>query len=504
MSKGRRYNGEQHLNYAKVFAVLIAIVVIIMSVFLIKKLVSKAKNTKTVGAIKYFALYQNDKWGVLGSDGKTVIEPMYQEMIIVPNSSKDVFLCVYDVNEESGEYKTKVVNSKNEQIFNKYDKIQVLENYDKNKNVWYEKNVLKVQKDGLWGLINLEGNEILSPQYEDIETIKGIENSLLVEKSGVYGLVNDTGVKILDVNYTSITPLGEDYKEGYITINQDGKSGVTSFSGKELLASNYTKIDSIYSENYYVIEENGKQKLINSKGEELITDGFDKIVQIASTGIVFQKDNKYGLMEFDKNIKIEPIYEELKELSKNVFMAKKDGLEGIITEEEESKIGFEYKSISYNEKASIYIAEDENYNSSIIDSNFNIKLKGILSELNTDKGYMKLKIDGEYKYYNFKFEEKNIADIFKTNNIFLSKQDGKYGFVNSSNEKVVDYIYDDATEQNEYGYAAVKKDGLWGAVDSKGNIVIEPTYNLDNNLVINFIGKFHLGTDLNMNYYCEK
>ena len=308
----------------------------------------------------------------------------------------------------------------------------------------------------------------------------------------------------MDVNYTSITPLGEDYKEGYITINQDGKSGVTSFSGKELLASNYTKIDSIYSENYYVIEENGKQKLINSNGEELITDGFDKIVQIASTGIVFQKDNKYGLMEFDKNIKIEPIYEELKELSKNVFMAKKDGLEGIITEEEESKIGFEYKSISYNEKASIYIAEDENYNSSIIDSNFNIKLKGILSELNTDKGYMKLKIDGEYKYYNFKFEEKNIADIFKTNNIFLSKQDGKYGFVNSSNEKVVDYIYDDATEQNEYGYAAVKKDGLWGAVDSKGNIVIEPTYNLDNNLVINFIGKFHLGTDLNMNYYCEK
>ena len=67
------------------------------------------------------------------------------------------------------------MNSKNEQIFTKYDKIQVLENYDKNKNVWYEKNVLKVQKDGLWGLINLEGNEILTPQYEDIETIKGIE-----------------------------------------------------------------------------------------------------------------------------------------------------------------------------------------------------------------------------------------------------------------------------------------------------------------------------------------
>ena len=29
-------------------------------------------------------------------------------------------------------------------------------------------------------------------------------------------------------------------------------------------------------------------------------------------------------------------------------------------------------------------------------------------------------------------------------------------------------------------------------------------YNLEDNLVIEFIGKWHLGEDLNMNYYCEK
>lgn len=59
-------------------------------------------------------------------------------------------------------------------------------------------------------------------------------------------------------------------------------------------------------------------------------------------------------------------------------------------------------------------------------------------------------------------------------------------------------------ELNKYGYAAVKKDGLWGAIDRNSNIVIEPYYNLDNNLKIDFIGKWHLGMDLNMNYYCEK
>lgn len=66
MSKGRRYNGEQHLNYAKVFAVLIAIVVIIMSVFLIKKLVSKAKNTKKLGQLNilhFIKMISGECWG---------------------------------------------------------------------------------------------------------------------------------------------------------------------------------------------------------------------------------------------------------------------------------------------------------------------------------------------------------------------------------------------------------------------------------------------------------
>ena len=38
-----------------------------------------------------------------------------------------------------------------------------------------------------------------------------------------------------------------------------------------------------------------------------------------------------------------------------------------------------------------------------------------------------------------------------------------------------------------YGYASIKKDGLWGSIDANGNVVIEPYYNLDNNLVVDFI-----------------
>ena len=51
--------------------------------------------------------------------------------------------------------------------------------------------------------------------------------------------------------------------------------------------------------------------------------------------------------------------------------------------------------------------------------------------------------------------------------IFEVKEDGKYGFVDKKGNVVVDYIYDDGTEQNSYGFVSVKKDGLWGSIDNK-------------------------------------
>ena len=82
----------------------------------------------------------------------------------------------------------------------------------------------------------------------------------------------------------------------------------------------------------------------------------------------------------------------------------------------------------------------------------------------------------------------------------LGPRIGKFD-TDKNGKVVVDYIYDDATEQNEYGYASIKKDGKWGSIDNKGNIVQEPTYNLDEYLKIDFIGRWHLGKDINMNYY---
>lgn len=502
MSKGKRYETEGKLNYQKVFAVIIAIAVVIMIIFLARNVLKDKKTSNKIN--EYFSVYSANKWGVINQDGETIINPTYQEMIVVPDKEKDVFICVYNINEETGEYKTKALNSKNEEIFTQYDQIEPLENVDENDNLWYEENVLKVKKADKYGLIDLSGKEILPCEYENIEVLKGIENSLLITQEEKVGLVNDKGSIIIEPNYKEIKNLGETYKEGYITIDEQGRYGLISTTKKQILENNYEEIEQKYLQSYYLIKENGKLKLINSSGETIIEDGFDDIQSVTKRGIIFEKDKQYGEMDLSGEILIEPKYQVLKEAFENVYIAKEDDQYGIIDQNGEEKVPFEYTGLTYNEKANLFIAETDNYQTAIINSQYETKIEGILSEINTQKSYMRMRIDGDYKYYNFECEEKKNTEILKENTLFLSKKNGKYGYVDKKGNNVVDYIYDDGTEQNEYGYIAVKKNGLWGSLNNEGKEIIEPKYNLDNNLKINFLGKWHLGEDINMNYYCEK
>ena len=502
MSRGRRYETEGKLNYQKVFAVIIAIIVIAMVVMIIKNVfIQREKLNKEY---EYFTAFSADKWGVINQDGETVINPSYQEMIVIPDKTKDVFICTYDINEEDGTYKTKALNGKNEEIFTQYDQIQVLENIDENDNIWYEKNVLKVMQNGKYGLIDLNGKKLLDCEYDEISAMKGIENSLLIRKDGYVGLANNAGTILIYVKYSDIKNLGTTYKEGYITTDENGKCGIVSTTKIQILENKYNEIKQVYlGDNYYVVED-GEEKIINQAGETLIDKGFDDIKSSTKRGIIFTQKDLYGEMTTSGDILIEAKYKDLKEAKEGIYIAKKDEKYGIIDEKEEEKVPFEYTGIIYNEKANLFLAEDENYKTTIINDKYEKKLNGVLVELNVNDKYLRMRVDSDYKYYNLNLEEITSQEALPNNTLFLKKENGKYGYVDKKGNVVVDYIYDDATEQNSYGFVSVKKDGLWGSIDKNGKTIIEPKYNLENNLKIDFIGKWYLGEEIGVNYYCDK
>ena len=506
MSRGRRYE-ERKLNMKKVFAVILAIVVVIMSIFIIKGIFSKEEKTGGITSKTYFAAFKDNKWGVIDENGDVIIEPSYEEMMIIPNNKTDIFLCTYDVNYDTGEYSTKALNSKNQEIFTEYNKVEAISNHDENDTLWYEDNVLKVQKDGKWGVINYDGKVLLNTEYDSIESVQGIKNALLIEKEGKYGVADNEGKIILDPIYTGVTNLGKDNRSGYIVKNDEGLYGIVDASKNVILENKYEEIEKVYGNDLYVVSQNGKQKIVNKDGQDVLTEGFDQITNILKTkdsGVIYTSNGKYGIMTLTGEIKIEAQYDNLVEAKANVFIATKDNKRGIIDIDNQEKVPFDYNTITYNEIGDIYVAEDENYNSHVMNNQFEVKQTGILIEINTDSGYFVLRQNDEYKYYNFKFEEKNKKDILTNHTLYLDKKDNQYGYVDKDGNVVIEYMYDDATEQNEYGFAAVKKDGKWGAINNKGEVIQEPTYNLDDYLIIDFIGKWHLGKDMNMNYYNQE
>lgn len=502
--RGKRYDTESKLNIKKVIAVIVAIAVIIMFVVGIKTLLTKNNDKTLTTVINYFPVYTNEKWGVIDQTGKIIINPEYTEMITIPDSKTDLFIVLYDVDYTNNTYKTKVIDSKNKEKFTGYDLVESLENVDVNNILWYEEGVLRVKKGEKYGLIDYSGKEILPVEYSSIEALKGIKNSLIIKKDEQVGLCDNKGNIIITPEYKEIKTIGEDYKNGYIVVNKDNKYGVIDFTKNVTIEPTYEEIKQVASSNIFIVKDNGTLKVINKNKETLIENKFDDVKQINSDNIVFVKNQKYGVINTSGEVKIKAQYDDIKYAFNDYYIAKKAEKYGIINIDNETVLPFEYSSILYRKEAGfIEIAKDNNVEVEILNDKLEKKLEGILVEVNSTKSYIRMRINDEYKYYNFKFEEIQSTLALAQNTLFLSKKDGKYGYTDKLGNVIVDYIYEDATEQNSYGYVAVKKDGKWGAIDSTGKIVANTLYELKNNVIIDFIGSYHLAEDLNSYYYTD-
>ena len=509
MSRGKRYDGEQKLNVKKVFAVIIAIAVIVMFIIGISKLFNTESVTqeKTV-ALKYFPVYTEGKWGVIDSRGNTIIRAEYDEYIVIPDSTKPIFICTVNVNYDDGTYDTKVLNEKGEEILTDYDTVEAIENYDSSNNLWYESGILKVSQNGKYGIIDMNGSILVNCEYDSISALKGVTNSLLTEKDGKYGIVDNVGSVIINNEYKEIKPISEQYENGYIVVDENDKYGVINYTKTVALENKYDDIKQAYGNGkYYIVKEGNDWKIVDTDGNEFISGEYENIVSVNGENAVIEENNKYGVVSIaDNKAIINPDYDSISYATGSNYIVSQDGKYGVMDSNGNKLVDFNYTNIVYRSVANFYEATNEDYTSDLMDTDMNVRLSNvIISELNTESGYLKVRQNNEYKYYNFRFEEREAKDILSSNTLFLSQnEEGKYGFVDRNGNVIVNYIYDDAREQNDYGYASVKKDGLWGAINSRGEVAVAPSYNLDNNTLVEFIGNWHLGEDLNLYYFTDK
>ena len=138
-------------------------------------------------------------------------------MIVIPNSKKDVFLCTYDVNYETGEYKTKALNSKNEEILAGFEEIEPIGITDEGQNLKYNQ----------YGLIDFSGKELAKCDYDDITGILNVEDKFLAKKDQNFGILNEEGREVISFEYAEISRFGKEENLGFIVKNSDRKIWVS-------------------------------------------------------------------------------------------------------------------------------------------------------------------------------------------------------------------------------------------------------------------------------------
>ena len=397
----------------KISIIIVAIIVIIslaISIYIPNK--DKLSNEKIDTSKNYETIEMNGKIGV--KDGENVIiEPQY-EKIIIPNEHKDVFMC------ESGE-DAKFVNSKNEEIFQNYDDVELIEYADSK----YEKNILRYEKNGKYGLLNINGKTITDAKYEDLTSLTDKEGEVLVKENGEYGIIDEKGNTKIKNKYDSIQSDGfytdeSGYKKaGYIVsvVTNDGyRYGYYDSDGVQVLNEEYnqiTRLTQIKSDTYLIVAQNGQYGVFinNSK---IINPRYQSIDYNSDLELfIVERTKQYGAI----NLK---------------------GVEVIPTEYTELTVNGIYLYASKDDEQKVFDA-----NGKTVDIPFNVYINSTSSS----------------KY-------------------FIKNQDGKYTVVNSSFEELTQQNYHFIEYAYDNYFIATNEQDKVGVIDTEENIVVEFNYDL--------------------------
>lgn len=458
----------------------------------------------------------NDKVGVIDKNGKVIIEPEYLD-VFIPNPSKDVFVCY--TNSET----YKFLNSKGEELYKEYEEVTALQTSELNLD--FEKAFFRFRKDDKYGLIDYDGNVILSANYDELTSLKYRPGEILAKKGDKVGVIGSDGKIKIELKYDSI--LGDDYftetngytKAGYI-VGKKGENGFTygylNNFGEEVLKDRFESISRVLKyddeDAYLIVMTNGKKGVY--KNSKLIIDQKYQKINYADSSKIFivKRNTNYGIFN-TKGKEILPVKYKAYNLAGDYISVENSEGQKELYDVNGNKISnLNYKSVQSSGCKGSYIAIDENGFYSIITGNEILSNNYTYATYAFDNYfifknqegfyglidiYNGIKIEPNYYTFMLKIDGKNVIEaenaegltdiysskiekVFSIQNAVLENINEDYTIVHSSKESY--YIDKDGQivsnldvypENNIYAF---KENELWGYKNKAGKVIIEPKY----------------------------
>ncbi len=341
--------------------------------------------------------------------------------------------------------------------------------------------------DGKWGIIDINGDWFIQPQFLAIGDFAEGLAPALDSKTERWGFVDKTGRWVIEPKYYSnIYAVSFDRtafadnnyaKNDFLKTNYGFSEGLAPVmtskfncgyidkKGNMIINSDFTR-GNPFKDGVAIVAINSNKSLeygaINKNKKFLLPIGPGRIESYSEGLFVVETSNGYGYMKPYESYLCSDIYDEANEFSEGLAVIKVDGVAKLIDK------NFQViKDLSY-------IAEGDRiscYDGGFKEGKLMLTIRyGEGNVFNINKTYFKkVTIDRLGNRIKNNFRDTN--GLYKLKNVSL----GKYGFVDEDDNYKISPQYDNVFNFSE-GVAVVIVNNKRGLIDVNGKYVKEPTY----------------------------
>ena len=357
-------------------------------------------------------------------------------------------------------------------------------------NVFYH-----VIKNGKHGIYYISGKQCIPIEYDDIKRL--YTNYWLTTKDGKVGLCWSNGNQIFPTNYKDISILRrEEYGKYDFFIVKKDKYTILNSHGKAIFPTQYDEIRQ--HNDYYILENSSGTDCLFNSGElvkGILVDYYVAPFLHQENGQTkkyydFKKDNLWGIIDGDGRIHIPALYQEhlrfVYNCNENLslcLVANYKGKRGIINFKNEIVLPFKYNRIMETEIRNIFEIETTKglqlfnlQSKRIITPSYYENCTSDTNYIYLSKAHFKTPFDPQKEQIILPWEYSTVYNIPGSHN-FAVKKDGLFGVVNSENKVLVPFIYEDMISTNRPNMLVITKNNQCGIIDINNKLLYGMTDN---------------------------
>lgn len=285
-----------------------------------------------------------------------------------------------------------------------------------------------------------------------------------IQKDGKWGFINSEGRIAIDPQFSSAGSFSEGLAPVRVGSYQEGKDGYIDTSGRIVIRPQFDGAGN-FSEKMAVITQRSKSGYIDNRGRVLIIPKFDEADPFSEGMALIKLGGKFGFINQTGKIVIEPQFVSAQSFHHGLARV-------MIYVNDELRTGYIDKSGRWIVPAKFTLGYDFSEGLAVI---------GIGGAAHRGEGRAVL-YEGPIKY---NFIDSNGTVISKqyfdgaglnfSEGLLAVKVNGLWGYVNSTGDMVIAPQFDNAAEFSE-GLAAVAINFRWGYINKTGKFVIAPGF----------------------------